>query len=272
MSNPRALWRSLRVVEHLIAALAIALAIAAGQRVGLQCRWVPGIARWWHGRLCRAMGLHLEVAGELAPSALLVANHISWLDIPVLGSRAKIDFLSKAEVRDWPLIGWMAEIVGTLFIFRGGNETGTLIPRIAERVRAGGKVAVFPEGTTTDGTRLQRFHPRLLGAGQLDKVPIQPVALRYGTNAAPDPLAPFVDDDALVPHLARLVRHPGLRVQIRFLPPLDGHALSRRQIAEHCRRAIGKSLDMETSDMLSHPACRGAPQSGSLSTSLVEAA
>jgi 1-acyl-sn-glycerol-3-phosphate acyltransferase len=123
-------------------------------------------------------------------------------------------------------------------------------------VRRGGNVAVFPEGTTTDGSKLQHFHPRLLGAGQLDGVLIQPVALRYGSNAAPDPVAPFVGEDALFPHLLRLARHPGLVVQVHFLPPLDGRGLSRRQIADHCRFSIGKALGLETSDSRSLP-CDG---------------
>jgi len=252
--SPRPIWRSLRVAEHLLTGATIALLIAAGRRFGLQTLWIPEVVRWWHARLCRALGLRLEVTGEPAPNALLVANHVSWLDIPVMGSQAKIDFLSKAEVRDWPLVGWMAEIAGTLFIARGANQAGVLIPSIAERALRGGQVAVFPEGTTTDGTRLQRFHPRLLGAGQLDGVGVQPVALRYGSNTAPDRIAPFVGDDSLLPHLLRLVRYPGLQVQIRFLPPLDGSALSRRQISDHCHHAIADALGFASSPDSSLPA------------------
>ncbi|MEA3273872.1 MAG: lysophospholipid acyltransferase family protein [Pseudomonadota bacterium] len=202
-----------------------------------------------------------------------VANHVSWLDIPVIGAQARIGFLSKTEVKDWPLIGWMAEIADTLFIARGANQTGAVIPHIAERVRFGRRLVIFPEGTTTDGARLQRFHPRLLAAGQLSGVRVQPVALRYGTSAAPDPVAPFVGDDALLTHLARLVCHPGLRVRIHFLPPLDGRALSRGRISEHCRLAIARDLGIETSAHLSPPTNPAAvePLVSSPSASLVEA-
>jgi len=257
MSILKPLWRSLRVVEHLLTGTTIALGVAAGRRIGLRIAWLPDVVRWWHGRLCRTLGLRLEVTGAIAPNALLVVNHVSWLDIPVLGSQAKIDFLSKAEVGDWPLIGWMAKIAGTLFIARGGNQTRILIPSIGELVRKGRHVAVFPEGTTTDGSGLQHFHPRLFAAGQLEGVLIQPVALRYGANATPDRTAPFIGDDALLPHLMRLIRHPGLLVQISFLQPLDGKGLPRRQLAERCHYAIAASLGVETSEARSSPNHQG---------------
>jgi 1-acyl-sn-glycerol-3-phosphate acyltransferase len=88
--------------------------------------------------------MRVEIWGEPAPNALLVANHVSWLDIPVIGAQGKIGFLSKEEVRHWPLIGWMADIAETLFIRRGANQTGALISRIVGRVRDRGHLAVFP--------------------------------------------------------------------------------------------------------------------------------
>ncbi len=269
---PRFLWRSLRVIEHLLTGMTISLGIVVGRRFGLRAEWFPDVVRWWHARLCRALGVHVQVTGELAPNALLVANHISWLDIPVIGSQARIDFLSKTDVGDWPLIGWMVGVAGTLFIARGANQTGGLIPRIGERIRMGGHVAIFPEGTTTDGRQLRRFHPRLLSAGQLEGVLVQPVALRYGSNVAPDPVAPFVGDETLVSHLIRLARHPGLQVRIRLLPPLDGSTFSRRHISEYCHRSIGEVLGLETSDAHSLPADREEAQSASPAVSLVETA
>lgn len=273
MPNLKSWWRLLRVSEHLLTGVVIVLGVAAGRRLGLRAQWFPQVVRWWYARFCRALGVQVQVTGELVPNALLVANHISWLDIPVLGSQARIDFLSKADVKDWPLIGWMAGIVGTLFIVRGANQTGVLIPRIGECIRGGRHVVIFPEGTTTDGSRLRRFHPRLLGAGQLAGVLVQPVALRYGSNAMPDPIAPFVGDDALLPHLMRLARHPGLRVHIRLLPPLNGSALSRRHISEYCHRAIGAALGPETAAAGSPPDDREVAQSlVSATTPFVEAA
>jgi 1-acyl-sn-glycerol-3-phosphate acyltransferase len=240
------LWRSLRLCVHLLTGVAVALIVVLGHRLGLRTRRLPNLVRWWHGGLCHALGIRIEATGDLAPDALLVANHVSWLDIPVIGAQGPIGFLSKSEVRAWPLIGWMASVAGTLFITRGANQTGEMIRRIDERVRSGLAMCVFPEGTTTDGTRLLRFHPRLLAAGQGAGIRVQPVAVRFGTSGAPDPVAPFVGDDALLPHLARLLRHPGLRVRLHFLPPLEGDGLSRREIAAYSRCTIAAALGVQT--------------------------
>lgn len=239
------LWRLLRVVLYLLAGAAIVLFPAAGRPLGFQSRWLPAVVCWWHTGLCRALDLRIQVKGNLAPNVLLVANHISWLDVPVLGAQGELDFLSKAEVRDWPLIGWMAESGGTLFINRGGHESAEVIRRLGERIRAGRRAAIFPEGTTTDGTRVRRFHPRLLAAAQQAGVGIQPVALRYGDKHKPDPIAPFIGNDSLVLHLLRLLRHPGLAVTVSFLPPVTVAGLDRRRLAEQCHRAIAGALDIE---------------------------
>lgn len=243
MASLRFWWRAVRVVEHLGTGATLALYFAGRTALGLRTPWLPAVVRWWHARLCRALDLRIEVEGELAPGALLVANHVSWLDIPVLGAQARLAFLAKSEVRAWPLIGWMAGIAGTLFISRGGNQAAELTRQIEERLAAGVPVVIFPEGTTTDGRALARFHPRLFAAGQRPGVCVQPVALCYGDGWQPDPIAPFVGDDDLLRHLARLLAHPGLAVRLCLLPPVDGAGLDRRRLAEHCRAAIAGRLD-----------------------------
>ncbi|MBK1732126.1 lysophospholipid acyltransferase family protein [Thiococcus pfennigii] len=237
-------WRLLRLAATLIAGLAATLAIAAGERFGRRPRTTPRVVRWWHGRVCRDLGLRVEVIGTPLPNALLVVNHVSWLDIPALGAQGEIDFLSKAEVRDWPVVGWMATVAGTLFIERGAHQTAGLAEAIGARVRAGRPVAIFPEGTTSDGTALLRFHPRLFASGQQAGVVIQPVALRYGTGPAPDPIAPFIGRDTLLAHLARVLGHGPLDVRIQFLAPIDPSQTDRRQLAAQARAAIARALGL----------------------------
>jgi 1-acyl-sn-glycerol-3-phosphate acyltransferase len=237
--------RAVRVSEHLLTGAAIAAFLAGGRRLRWQPAWCPTFVRWWHHRLCRALELQIQVTGNLAEGALLVGNHVSWLDVPVLGAQGEMAFLSKSDVRDWPLIGWMAAIAGTLFIARGGNQTGELVRQIADQIQGQGRVAIFPEGTTTDGTSIRRFHPRLFAAAGQPGLWIQPVAVRYGRNEAPDPDAPFIGEDDLMSHLLRLLRHPGLEVRLALLPPFEAGELDRRSLAARCRAAIADALKID---------------------------
>ncbi|TVQ92124.1 MAG: 1-acyl-sn-glycerol-3-phosphate acyltransferase [Chromatiaceae bacterium] len=242
MSLPRAIWRSARISEHLLTGTLITALVALLRRLGLACRWYPRATRWWHGRLCRALGLRIAVHGQYQPGTLLVANHVSWLDIPVLGAQGQLAFLSKAEIRTWPLVGWLASMSGTLFIERGAHQAGDLAARIAARVGSGSSVLVFPEGTTSDGQALRRFHPRLFAAAQQPGIRVQPVAVRYGSNQAPDSIAPFVGDDNLLTHLPRILRHPHLAVEVHFLPPLVPGHRDRRTLAAQTQAAIAVAL------------------------------
>lgn len=231
----------LAMAGGLVAIVAINLADLAGRRP----RWTPRVVRGWHRQVCRALDLEIHTTGKPEPTALLVANHVSWLDVPVLGAQGEIGFLSKAEVRRWPIIGWMAAVAGTLFIARGANQTTQIMIEIQDRIRAGRPVVVFPEGTTGDGTELLRFHPRLFALGQESGTLVQPVALRYGPPAAPDPVAPFIGDESLAAHLWRILRHAELTATVHFLPPIDTEQLDRRQVADRARTAIAWALGLD---------------------------
>jgi len=240
-----ALWRGLRVLCHLLTALLlVAVPVALPQAFGQRPNWTPALTGWWYRHLCRILGLRISVSGRLAPEILLVSNHISWLDIPVLGAQGDITFLSKAEIGSWPLIGWMAKVLGTLFIRRGANQALEIADQIATRARTGRVVVIFPEATTTDGTHLRPFHPRLFAAAQASGVPLQPVALRYGELDRLDMIAPFVGDDRPLTHLLRVLRNPGIRVQVKFLTPITSSGLDRKGMAEACRRSIGGALGL----------------------------
>jgi 1-acyl-sn-glycerol-3-phosphate acyltransferase len=193
------------------------------------------------------LGLRIHIGGQREETALLVANHLSWIDIPLIGSLSPTVFLSKAEVRNWPLIGWLAAVAGTLFIARGAHQTEKMSQRIASLLEAGQTVLVFPEGTSTDGTRIARFHPRLFAAGQLARTRIQPVAIRYGSGPQPHPIAPFVGEDALLPHLFRVLRSQNIEASVHFLHPLETSTATRRELAETSRRAIAETLGVRDS-------------------------
>lgn len=240
-----ALFRMILIGGHLLIAFVIVLARVPWGRRRRPTQVPPSLVRWWYRRLLPLLGLRItDVRGAPSGKALIVANHVSWLDVPVLGALEPVNFLSKAEVRDWPLIGWMSAQLGTLFIKRGNHQAGELIDRLAAEVRDGRALVLFPEGTTSDGRQLRRFHPRLLAAAQQPEIGVQPVAIRYGTNADPDPIAPFIGDDNLLAHLWRLLRHAPVSVQVQFLDTISTNGIDRRNLAAQCRQAIAAALDI----------------------------
>jgi len=235
-------WRALRLGEHLCTGALLGGGVALLGHLGTPRPWLPALVAWWHRRLARALGVRVVCRGGAAPGALLAVNHVSWLDIPVLGGATPVHFLSKAEVRQWPLVGWLAELAGTVFMRRGAHEAPRVAQEIARRLRSGARVAIFPEGTTSDGRGLLRFHARLFSAAEDGTVPVQPVAIRYGNGHMPDHIAPFVGEDTLLAHLGRVLRHPGLTVTLTFLPPVAAQAASRRELAETARAAVAAEL------------------------------
>lgn len=252
----RTLWRALRVLETVATGAAILLVAAPLARPGRRPAWLPRTVRWWHGRLARALGLELRTAGTLVPGCLLVCNHISWLDVAVLGAQGPVAFLSKSEVRDWPLAGWMAARAGTLFIARGGHQVGALAVEIAGRIAQGETIVVFPEGTTSRGVGVRRFHPRLFAVAEQPGLKVQPAALRLRRRgeSVPDTSVAFVDDQSLIANLWQVLRHPGLVAELHLLPPGErGNGDDRRALAARTRSAIVAALELPESAGLDAP-------------------
>ena len=206
---------------------------------------LPGVARWWEGRVCRALGVSVRLAaGRPATPALLVANHVSWLDIVALGSLTPMAFVSKAEVRGWPVIGWLAAVGGTLFIPRGAHQAGAIAQAIRERLARGESIVIFPEGTTTDGSRLRPFFPRLFAAAVEADATVQPAAVAYPWQGGVHPAAPFIGDETFASHLWRVLAEPGIEVEVRFCDPLAAAAADRRGLAQRARAAIAAALGL----------------------------
>lgn len=201
------------------------------------------MGRWWHRRLLHILHLRLRVFGmPLQGPRLLVCNHVSWLDIPVIGATEPTRFISKAEVRSWPVAGWLADGAGSFYLKRGAGGTRHLVDALVAQL-AQGTVTLFPEGTTTTGKRVLRFAPRLFAAAIGAGCPVQPIALRYGTAVDGSCVAPFVGDDDLMGHLWRLLREPSLDVELIFCAPLYVESADRSALAEAAHAAVSAALD-----------------------------
>ena len=204
--------------------------------------------RHWSLGLLQRLGLTVESAGPLPPGAcLIVANHISWLDIAAIHACwPQARFISKADVRHWPVIGWMVAAAGTLFIERESKRDALrVVHHMADALRAGDALAVFPEGTTSEGHALLNFHANLFQAAIAVAVPVQPVLLRYADPAhAISPAVAYVGDTTLLGSLWRIACARGLSVQVEALPqivPLAG--MERRDLAQQARGAITAALE-----------------------------
>ncbi|MCK5263808.1 MAG: 1-acyl-sn-glycerol-3-phosphate acyltransferase, partial [Gammaproteobacteria bacterium] len=118
---------------------------------------------WWHKRILGALGIKISIHGTPSDNtALFVANHLSWLDIHLIGSHLPVRFLSKAEIKDWPIFGWLASKAGTLYIPRGSKTASIEANKIMQQTLLDDQhVVLFPEATTSDGN-IRRFHSRLI--------------------------------------------------------------------------------------------------------------
>lgn len=241
-------FRLLFLALHVCLGLLLTLILAGILRLDSQHPRYKTTTRWWLSKVCSIIGLEIKVHGEKAKApVMLVANHISWIDIPVLASQSNPRFLSKSEVRKWPVIGWLADKSGTLFIQRGrAGSANNAISQLTQCLEQQQTVLVFPEGTTTDGKDVRKFHPRLLKAAVESNTPIQPVALIY-TNPEDelDEDIPYINQQSLMSNLLIILRKKRTIANIHFTPSIETHSVSRDEVAQKAQNII-KALVIKT--------------------------
>ena len=243
MSWLRVTWRTSLLLLHIILGLFLVPLVSRRDPSAGEKRTNPYVTCWWHGRVASILKLEITTSGyPPQPPALIVANHVSWLDIIVLGHITPTCFLSKAEVREWPVIGWLAKRTGTLFIRRGGGQASAISKAIGERLAQNGLLTLFPEGTTTDGRDVRPFFSRLFAASIETGTPIVPVSIRYHVNGAYDPVAPYIDQQSLGDNLLGLLKRRCSQVHVHFAEPVHDLDANRKSLAEQTRKAIVKSL------------------------------
>jgi 1-acyl-sn-glycerol-3-phosphate acyltransferase len=241
-AHVRGAWRLARATLHGLHGLAMVLLwfphlsqAAREQRIG-----------WWSAKMLRMLGLRLEVSGTFRPGAkLVVANHISWLDILAVHAVCpEARFVSKAEVRQWPLVGRLVAAGDSLYIERHRKRDALrVVHQSAEALQAGDTVAVFPEGTTGSGDALLPFHANLLQAAVATGAPVQPVALRYADRHVPvSPHALWVGSTTLAGTLWLLATADGLVAHLVVLPSRATRHADRRALVDTLRADIEAAL------------------------------
>ena len=217
-----------------IALTAVTLVLLPLQLLGLRYDWKlrRRIPRLWHRAACWLIGLKIRTHGvpDRRRPLMLVANHASWVDILVLGALADVVFIAKTDVAAWPVFGVLARLQKTVFVAREARgKAGEQVDEIAERLKGGEIVVLFPEGTTSDGNRLLEVKTSLFGAAAAarDHVPdglvhVQPVSIAYtGVHGMPmgrfhRPIAAWPGDITLLPHLRGILEAGALEVDVDF--------------------------------------------------------
>jgi 1-acyl-sn-glycerol-3-phosphate acyltransferase len=241
--NIRLGWRLARLVLHLLQGLGTCALVFPWAGAPLRERLV----RRWSVRLLRIC--RVQVVGQAAghaplKHALIVSNHVSWLDIFVINAMHPCRFVAKAEIRAWPVLGWLVAQAGTVFIARGNRRDlrhifKGLVDALAQRQR----VAFFPEGTTSSQGSLLPFHANLFEAAIDAKVPVQPYALSYrdaggGWHAAVD----YTGDTTFVDSIFRILGGEPVHARLQCLAPIDAAGAHRRELAKAAHDAIGAAL------------------------------
>ena len=243
---PLRLYRAIRLALHLVrGVLTVALLFPF---YGRERR--KDAVRRWSARILSIANVVPKLHGIPPPPGnrplVLVANHVSWLDIQLIHSIWQVRFVAKSEVRDWPVIGWLSARTGTLFIERG---SGRHAARINQAIHAAfverDAVGVFPEGTTTEGKAIGKFHASLLQPAVDEEALVCPVALRYlDEDGAVCMAASYVGETSLAESIRMILREPRITAELYFLPLIDARGRTRRELAAETRLAIAARLNL----------------------------
>jgi 1-acyl-sn-glycerol-3-phosphate acyltransferase len=197
----------------------------------------------WSRQLVEIFGITLVKSGE-KPQGLVISNHISFLDIFVINAVAPMAFVSKNDVLNWPVIGWLSRHAETIFLQRGSRRAAhDTREALTQHLHGGGIAAVFPEGTTTTGDHLLPFHGALFQSAIDAGVPVTPLVIRYRSKGGlPSTTPAYIDDLSLWDCIRAIVREEGLCADVRVLPLLESCEVDRRHLSSHAHRLVAHAL------------------------------
>lgn len=230
--------RCLRLILHFVwiaaGAVVIYPRVSYAQRTRLKQRWSHQILK------ILAVRLEILTAVDAPPGSLIVANHISWLDIFAINSVRPAAFIAKSDVREWPFVGWLAERNDTIYLRRGSRGHARLVNNeIDALLNAGKDVAIFPEGTTTDGTHLLGFHAALLQPAIETGRPVLPLAISYhDEDGNRSTAASFAGETTLMECFSAILACRTLVVHLTPAPAVDTVGKTRRELSQATHEAI----------------------------------
>lgn len=267
---------SFRVVFWIALVALVTPVVVVCQIVAMKTGWFretifPPI---WHRSIVRALGLRVKIVGRMAPTRplLIASNHISWVDISVIGAHFDVQFIAKAEMSNWPVMGYLSKLQRTVFVERERRrKSGQQASEIAQRMAAGHAMVLFPEGTTADGNFILPFKSSLFGAAGLvldettvERVYIQPLSIAYtrvhgmAMGRKHRAIYSWAGGEGLWPSLLKFLRAGSIDVELRFGEPVEfSKSAKRKQIAAEVetavRRQMSDSLALRQETKISYP-------------------
>ena len=240
-------WHFFRVFIHLAIGLsACALVVPFSGSITKE-----NLVRWWSGamlRICQVeVCLFNDSNGASDDHVLVVANHVSWLDIFLLNSFRPCHFVAKADIRAWPILGWLSDQAGTIFIARGKQrEVRRIYEGLVHQITDGKRIAFFPEGTTATQGSILPFHANLFEAAIEAKVPIQAFSIRYlNAKGALHHAVDFTGDMTFAESMNLILRGGKITAELRQLPLISTEAAHRREVAQTARLLVARSLGID---------------------------
>ncbi len=198
----------------------------------------------WSAHILRILNVKLIVSGTVptveTPAALFVSNHISWLDIWAINAVRTVRFVAKSEVRNWPVIGWLSEKAGVIFIERARrHDTSRVSGAGAEALRKGDCLCVFPEGTTSNGTHLYPFRSSLLQSAVDAEAPVWPIALQYPLpDGMPNTAIAYAGDTSFVQSMKAILSQREITLHLQFSEPIHPAGRDRRELTQQAEAVI----------------------------------
>jgi len=248
MDMLRLLYRLPLLLMHMLLALPLALlaSVPPLPRLRIGGRSLNVIMEsWWTAMACRIFGLRIVITGQAEPGAsLIVANHISWLDIPLLYSVTPMGFVAKAEIDGWPIAGFIARFGSSLFHDRGSHHSAqNVLAAMMERLQQGKRVTIFPEGGILPGYGVKPFHARMFAAAVDSGAPVQPVMLRYVKDGQHYRDIGFRPNEHFMANFMRLLTQPPRLAEVAILEPISTRGRARKDLARAAQTAITEAFD-----------------------------
>src|SRR5450830_609970 len=245
-------WSFFRVFLHLLSGLSICIFVFPFLDAEKQQQRV----RTWSQQLLAICTIDVRFIdasrGEIADRAMIVSNHVSWLDIFVINTLHPCHFVAKSDIRQWPLIGFLCEKAGTIFLARGKQrEVRRIYEGLVHQIADGKRIAFFPEGTTAAQGKLLPFHANLFEAALDAKVPVQPYALRYlDAQGNYHPAADFIGDTTIVESILGILKARSMTAELRQLPSIATEGAHRRELAVAARKVVADGLGYVPEDLM----------------------